>query len=149
MYLPVCGHVLHHLMGSNRSKNTYIPGLITNLSPNEKWSCMLLLPPYWKHLISALDFLPRREEEGGSSWGKNWYVFAARQHFYGLSLKELNFRQEAVIKSSLTQSKVLAIGKRKQNFLDYVVSHIIRFSGNWILFFCLKSVTGSVIQATG
>ena len=94
-----------------------------------------MLPPYWKHLISALDFLPRREEEGGSSWGKNWYVFAARQHFYGLSLKELNFRQEAVIKSSLTQSKVLAIGKRKQNLLDYVVSHIIRFSGNWILFF--------------
>ena len=75
-------------------KNTYIPGLITNLSPDEKLCfqrCML--PPYWKHLISALDFLPRREE--GSSWRKNWYVFAAWQHFYGLSLKELEFRQEA------------------------------------------------------
>ena len=53
-------------------KNTYIPGLITNLSRDEKLCfhrCML--PPYWKHLISALDFLPRREERREALWRKN------------------------------------------------------------------------------
>ena len=49
-------------------KNTYIPGLITNLSRDEKLCfhrCML--PPYWKHLISALDFFtPQRRKEGSS-----------------------------------------------------------------------------------
>ena len=128
------------------SENTYIPGLITNLSPG--WKIVLnsqlhveLLrgwPHTEKHLI--WDILYQRFLEDGSlptveknQEKKNWYVFPARQHFYCSCFfwctlcQKSDFCSKIEFWLNLANQLILIFAPKFNNFLELLILKSIKY----------------------